>query len=253
LDLLRGSGANPRSIALFTVAEPRDHEALLRAVKRWQDGAFDWTIFTSANAVRSVMRHSRLLGASLDSMTRPSKLAAVGPITATALVDAGLDPDYVAKVHTALSLADELSCELTGKRVFLPRSERANPDLPEALKGMKAEVTEVVAYRPIPEKLQSAGWYNQVLLNESDAVLFHSPSAVHILTELLGGTEAFAALQTKFVSLAIGPATAAALRGQGITNVVTSDDVTPEAVVKALGRHFAKLEIANNASGATHG
>ena len=39
-----------------------------------------------------------------------------------------------------------LSASLAGKKVLLPRSERARPDLPDALKAVGAEVTEVVAY-----------------------------------------------------------------------------------------------------------
>ncbi len=35
---------------------------------------------------------------------------------------------------------------LAGKKILLPRSERAGRDLPDALKAVGAEVTEVVAY-----------------------------------------------------------------------------------------------------------
>ena len=55
------------------------------------------------------------------------------------------------------ALAAELAPQLPGRRVLLPRSDRAEDDLPAALRVAGADVTEVVAYRTAaPERLDDA-------------------------------------------------------------------------------------------------
>jgi uroporphyrinogen-III synthase len=252
MDLLRSHGALPRSQALFSYALPKDTASIKSALLQWQRREFDWALFTSGNAVRSVCSLSRVIGIDFNAESRPSKIAAVGPMTAQVLADFGLNPDYVASTHTGVALAEELSSELRDKKIFLPRSDRANPDLPNALKRMTAEVTEVVAYRIEKYSSLLRDGNKEVITNEADAVLFYSPSAVHIVAELLG-RDALVSLFHKVAAGAIGPVTAAALHDQGVENVVVAQDTTTEAVFSALENHFAKLETERRIPGAPHG
>ena len=48
-----------------------------------------------------------------------------------------------------VALAQELQAEVRGKRVLLPRSDRANHDLVETLQRLGAHVTEIVAYKTL--------------------------------------------------------------------------------------------------------
>jgi uroporphyrinogen-III synthase len=241
MDLLRSSGAEPRAVPLFSYAYPTDLGPIEQALRQWHRAEFDWTLFTSANAVRSVGSLSKVFGIDLNAEPRKSKIAAVGPLTAQVLADVGLAPDYVAKTPTGLSLAGELSSQLQGKRIFLPRSDRANPDLPAALTGMGATVTQVIAYQIETYTRDLREGIKKTISHDADVVLFYSPSAVHILTELFG-RDAFAALYRNLTAAAIGPVTAAALHHQGVTNVVVAADPTPGAVFTALENHFAQLE-----------
>ncbi len=69
--------------------------------------------------------------------------------------------------------------------LLLPRSDRADDRLPNALRQAGARVTEVVAYRTAaPEKVDAAV-LGQLRRGEVDAIVFASPSAFHNLCDLI--------------------------------------------------------------------
>jgi uroporphyrinogen-III synthase len=254
---LERRGAIPISLPLVAFSTPENFVPLDAALRRWQE--FDWVLFTSANAVQSVVQRAATLSLGIERPTNRPLVAAVGPATNEAAVKAGLLVTYVAKTHLGLALAEELAQQLRAKSVFLPRSDRANPDLPAALNKLGANVTEVVAYHTLPPTNVDRARVAEVLDENSDAALFFSPSAVNNLADLIG-REALAALQNKIAVAAVGPITAAALREHGVTNLVTAADTTADAVIAALENHFAaqagtdsRDTTANHASGATHG
>ena len=146
--------------------------------------------------------------------------------------------DYQAQTHSGASLAHELGERLRGQTVFLPRSDRANPDLPTLLKEYGAEVTEAVAYRTvIPVNLDQekvAG----ILAGESDAILFFSPTAVEHFVGMVG-EPALQKLQQQSALAAVGPITANAFKQAGVDNMVVAADTTADAVIAALEIHFA--------------
>ena len=125
-----------------------------------------------------------------------------------------LPTDYVAKTHLGVALAEELGDRLRDKSVFLPRSDRANPDLPAALRKLGAKLTEVIAYRTIPPDSTNCTRVNAVIDREADAILFFSPSAVQNFTALTG-RERLSILQNKIAIVAVGPITARALTESG--------------------------------------
>jgi uroporphyrinogen-III synthase len=251
---LERRGAIPISLPLVAFSTPENFAPLDAALHRWQE--FDWVLFTSANAVQSVAQRASTTNLGILRPSSRPQIAAVGPATNQAAVKAGLHVTHVAKTHLGLALAEELAQQLRNKSVFLPRSGRANPDLPAALKKLDANVTEVVAYHTLPPSNVDRARVTEVLDENSDAALFFSPSAVNNLADLIG-RESLTALQNKIAIAAVGPVTAAALRDHGVTNLITAADTTAEAVIAALESHFArqekKLASANHASGATRG
>jgi uroporphyrinogen-III synthase len=252
---LERRGAIPISLPLVAFSTPENFTPLDAALRRWQE--FDWALFTSANAVQSVAQRA---AATNSGVLRPSsrpQIAAVGPATNEAATKAGLHVTYVAKTHLGLALAEELAQQLRNRSVFLPRSDRANPDLPAALKKLGATVTEVIAYHTLPPTNVDRARVTEVLDENSDAALFFSPSAVNNLADLIG-RESIVQLQNKITIAAVGPVTTAALRHHGVENIVTAADTSADAVIAALENHFATQAnvsdaTANHASGATHG
>jgi uroporphyrinogen III methyltransferase/synthase len=233
---LSSRGATPLVLPLVSFAEPDDFAPIDAAILEIQ--RFDWIIFTSAQAVRAVVKRSAELKHSLIRPESKLRIACVGPVTAGAARQAGLPVEFVAEKHTGAGLAEELANRLCGASVFLPRSDRANPDLPPALKRHGAQVTEVIAYRTLRPTAIDERNLRQIAEGAADAVLFFSPSAVQYFAELFAG-EQWRALQDKLAITAVGPVTANALREAGVGRTVVAGDTTVGAVLAALEAHFA--------------
>jgi uroporphyrinogen III methyltransferase / synthase len=233
---LSARGAIPVVLPLVSFADPEDFAPLDAAIVEIQ--RFDWMILTSAQAVRAVVKRAEVLKHSLIRSESKLRIACVGPVTSDAARQAGFSVEYVAETHTGAALAEELGNRLQGAKVFLPRSDRANPDLPPALKRHGAQVTEVIAYRTLRPTDVDQRELGQIAAGAADAVLFFSPSAVQHFTALFGGKQ-LCALQDKLAITAVGNVTANALREAGVRRIVLAADTTAAAVVEALEEHFA--------------
>src|SRR5258707_15439666 len=80
-----------------------------------------------------------------------------GSATAEALAASCLTVNFISRIHTGVALAEELSTKTQNKRVFLPRSDQANPDLIEVLNLLGWQVTPVVAYKTVSSSSDLSG------------------------------------------------------------------------------------------------
>ena len=206
---LRNAGAEPVVVPMLAFAPPDDPNVVDQAIR----GAShcDWMLLTSQNALRALQERAESMGIDLAKILTNVSIAAVGPATAEIARNAALKVDYVALKHRGVELAEELGSQLRGKRIFLPRSDRANPELVQKLNELGAQVSEIVAYRTVRPDDQLAAQLQQVIHQGVHAVLFFSPSAVHHLRDVLG-REKFHELSRRSVFVAIGPITEKALR-----------------------------------------
>lgn len=233
---LTARGATPVVLPLVTFVEPEDFAPLDAAIADME--RFDWMILTSAQAVRSLVKRCGDLKREMIRAESKVKIACVGPVSAEAAREAGCSVEYVAETHSGEGLAEELGSRVDGAKVLLPRSDRANPDLPAALKRHGAEVSEVIAYRTLRPSAVDEKNRSQIVDGAADAVLFFSPSAVQHFAELCG-SEQLRALQDRLAITAVGPVTANALRLAGVSRAVVAADTTAAAVMEALEIHFA--------------
>ena len=195
--------------------------------------------FTSQNALRAVQQRCAILELPLAKVFEGVKIAAVGPATADAVTTAGLTVNFISRIHSGVALAEELSAEAQKKRVFLPRSDRANPDLIEVLNLHGWRVTPAVAYKTVSPNSDSPETQESLLRGEADAILFFSPSAVHHLRDLLGA-QRFRDLSRQSVFVAIGPVSENALKAEGVDRILLAADTTVAAAVATLADYFAK-------------
>jgi len=236
VEALREAGAEAVVVPLVAFAAPEDTRELDRYL---QGGSkFDWVFFTSQNAVRAVEERCAALGRK-QAFTQ-AKIAAVGPTTAEAVHSAGLHLDHVSKVHNGVAMAEELSGKVRGKRVFVPRSDRANPDLIAALERNGAQVVAVVAYKTVAGEADPRQMEEIAAKKSVDAVLFFSPSAVRHLRELLG-VENFRNFGQQAAFVAIGPVSEGALKEEGVERVLMAADTTVVASIAALADFFSKV------------
>lgn len=239
-EALEAKGAVAIVFPVIAIAPPEDFSGLDAELRGISD--YDWILFTSQNGVAATAE--RLKSLSLVSSDRFPKIAVVGPATARVCEDFGWKASYVAQQNTGTDLGRELRGELSGKKVLLPRGDRANPLLVKELKGYGAKVTEVIAYRTVftrPDVVPDA----ESFVRDLDAVLFFSPSAVHSFAEIFGHEFLRRVPVTKAVG-AIGPVTARALRHAGVERIVESPDTTVSAIVDALAYFFERLAESSN-------
>lgn len=236
---LADRGATPLVFPLIFFSPPEDFGPLDEAI----DGIaqFDWLILTSARAVNALSQRAFESGRSLVPKGSKPRVACVGPVTAEAAKRANLPVDYVAQTHKGVALAEELGNRLDAAKVLLPRSDRANPDLPAVLRRHGAIVIEVVAYRTVRPADLNRSTRAEIANGEAHAVLFFSPSAVQN-APVLFGFEGLRMPKDKIAFVAVGPVTAKALRdaqfGQSV-RIVVAADTTTAAVTETLEQYFA--------------
>jgi uroporphyrinogen III methyltransferase / synthase len=198
---------------------------------------FDWLLFTSQNAVRFLAKRCRGLGRKAAA-ERPL-VAAVGPATAGAAEEEGFRVEYVAGRFRGKALAEELSSRLAGKRVLLPRSDLAGPDLPAMLRGGGADVVEVIAYRTIPPDSFDPGVSDAICRGAVDVITFMSPSAFHHVVEMVG-VETLRRVNGRVTLAAIGPVTTSAIREVGLTVEIEAREATANSLAAAISDYFAQ-------------
>ena len=232
-ELLEAHGAIPVSYPLLRFGPPEDRDPLDSALRHVSE--FDWIFFTSQNAAHATAVRASELGVPMQSGNY--RVAVVGPTTRQAAIEAGFCVEFVASRPIGIALAEDLGEGLRGKRVLLPRSDRANDDLVTALNGRGAQVTDVVAYRTLagdnvdPETLRKVS-------SSCDAILFFNPAAVHVFAEACG-PEFVGSLGNSCWIAGSGPVTAEAMRAVGLKNFVVSINPAVAAVVDLLLRTFA--------------
>jgi uroporphyrinogen III methyltransferase / synthase len=231
-------GALPTLLPLVSFAAPEDFAPMDAALDQLEH--FDWIIFTSENAVRAVVKRASVRGNLRNVAGRRSRAAAVGPTTAAAAQRAGFLVDYQAKTHSGVALAHELGKRVQSQSILLPRSDRANPDLPKLLRDYGAEVTEVIAYRTVTPVNLDRDKIAGIVNGESEALLFFSPTAVEHFVAIVGD-KMLSVLQDRLAITAVGPITANALHQAGVRTMIVAEDTTSDAVIAALEQHFANI------------
>jgi uroporphyrinogen-III synthase len=232
---LENMGAIVLLFPAVSFSEPSDTVELDRAIRSLAE--YDWILFTSANAVRFFAGRCHKLGVE-PSQEGNYLCAAVGPATASAVAAEGFSVDHVAQEFLGSALARELSTSLAGKKILLPRSERARPDLPHALKAVGAEVTEVVAYHTGGVGVIEPEVMHAIREAQVDVISFFSPSAIENMRADLG-EEVLSRLGAKAALAAVGPVTAAALRSAGLPVAIEAPLATAESMTAAIANYFS--------------
>jgi uroporphyrinogen III methyltransferase/synthase len=180
--------------------------------------AYDLLCLTSPNGVHRLLEEVR----DARALAGPA-IAAIGPGTAGALREHGIEADIVPERSVAESLVEALA-DLDVRRVLVARAEEARDVLPAALRERGAEVDVLALYRTVAEPLDEAG---RTAALGADYATFTSASSVRFFHEAAGTLEG-----PRLVS--IGPVTSAALRELGYEPAVEARDHTPDGVVAAV-------------------
>jgi len=181
-------------------------------------GPADLICFTSPNGVRL---YFQALAGDARSLAG-SRIAAIGPGTAAALAEHGIEADVVPERFVAEGLLEALDGEsLDGKRVLVARAEEARDTLPEGLRERGALVEVLALYRTVAEPLTQS-------LDGVTYVTFTSSSTVRYFLAAAG------ALPGGARTASIGPVTSATLREHGLEPDVEAEQHDIDGLVAAL-------------------
>jgi uroporphyrinogen III methyltransferase / synthase len=215
---------------------PLDSEPLDRALGELS--TFDWVLFTSQNAVRFFSRRLDQLGLERPSPGKMAqRIAALGPATAEVAKEQRFLVDYVATNHTAHGLATELRGAVNGRRVLLPRSDRADGQIANALREVGAQVADVIAYRTVSPEAPDHAVLERVQAGEVEVIVFASPSAFHNLASFLGLSH-LVKLAESVQFAAIGPTTARAMRESGVRVHIEAEEASAAGLGDAIAKHY---------------
>jgi uroporphyrinogen III methyltransferase/synthase len=185
----------------------------------------DLLCLTSPNGVRL---YFDALAGDARSLAQ-TRIAAIGPGTAAALRERGIEADVVPERFVAEGLLEALADEpIESKRVVVARASEARDVLPDGLRERGAVVEVIALYRTVAELLSSE---QEAALKEASYVTFTSSSTVRFLLEALG--EGPAALGSARI-VSIGPVTSATLREHGLEPDVEAERHDIDGLVQAL-------------------
>jgi uroporphyrinogen III methyltransferase/synthase len=245
-DRLRRLGAEPIICPTITVQPPEDYGPLDRALQQLDQDLYAWAIFTSVNGVRFTWDRAHLLsyGAHIFESTR---LAAIGPATARALIERGLSVDYLPPEYLAEAIAEGLG-DLAGARVLLPRAQIARRTLAERLRIAGAKVDEVTAYRTLPAGQRLNPKVGALLARRDlDWLTFTSASTVRHFVQLVQQENLDPTEALRGTNIAcIGSITAQEAHALGLTVDVIAQEHTIGGLIEALVRHVQGEPIASH-------
>jgi uroporphyrinogen-III synthase len=223
------------TVSFAAVEDSRALDAALRGLAE-----FDWILFTSRNAVRFFCRRIGELGLEAAALQVPRPLvAAVGTATATAASGEGFRVDTVPTNHSGEALVRELWGAIGDRKVLLPRSDRADDRLPNALRKAGATVTEIVTYRTSAPVSLDPKVLKSIRDAEVDAIVFASPSAFRFLSECVGSSE-LSELSNRVQFAAIGPTTARALREDGARVDIEANESSAAGLADSIAKFYQR-------------
>ena len=235
IELLSDLGAETVELPSIEIGPLDDYEELDRALASAADVSGRWMIFASVNSVEYVWDRLRTQGKDARYFAGAS-VGAIGPATAQALRDRGIEPDFIPKRSVSEEVIAELSgLDWDGRLALLPGSAIGRDALATGLATLGADARRVPAYRNVrPEGIEEKA--RAAFERGIDVVTFTSSSTVRNLLDILGDERHL--LQSSDVAC-IGPITAATAAEMGLSADIIAAEHNVEGLADALAGHFS--------------
>ncbi|MBU0719570.1 MAG: uroporphyrinogen-III synthase, partial [Planctomycetes bacterium] len=225
---LTAAGAITIEAPMIRIAYPANPDGLDPAIADL--GSYGWVAFASVHGVRGFFEGLATLGQDARALA-PCKVAAIGPITASALRKRGIHADLVAKPYSASALIAGVRADIGSRpsRILCPCGDVAPTEMSQGMRQAGLAVDEVATYCTITLTLPES--VLRAIGEGVDAILLCSPSAAR----------RFGTLNLNLAGAAvacIGPSTASAARAAGMPVDVIAEDHTDGGLVAALAQRF---------------
>ena len=213
--------ARLRALGATVIEAPAIRTVTLPAAKP-DLSRYDLVAVTSPNGAE------RLLDLLRDARELAGRtVAAIGPGTARALRERGVEPDVVPERAVAEGLVEALA-DVPVASALIARAAQGRDVLPDALRERGAHVDVLALYETVAEPLDDE---TRAAAGRADYLLFTSASSVRFFVEAAGPE----ALERPRLA-SIGPATSAELRAHGAEPDLEADPHTPDGLIDALLR-----------------
>lgn len=236
--LLAEQGAEVIQFPTIDIVPMEDDAPVRNAVAGLE--TYDWVIFTSVNGVARFFAVLAELGLDARAFGKHTRLAAIGPATASAVRSNGLNPDFVPDKYVAESVAQGLLevCErdMSGQRVLLPRAAEARDVLPDTLRAHGATVDILPVYRTMPSSSRKEEVLERLEAGEIQCVTFASSSTVTNFLSLVPAETLKAHPEVKLAC--IGPVTRETLEKAGLRCDIEPEDYTIPGLVRAVAERL---------------
>ena len=237
IELLNDLGAEPVELPSIEIGPLDDYGELDQALTNAAEVPGRWIIFASVNSVEYVWERLRSLGKDARYLAGAT-IGAIGPATARALRERGIEPDFIPKRSVSEEVIAELSGrDWNGRLVLLPGSAIGRDALAVGLAELGAEVKRVPAYRNVrPDGIEDRA--RAAFERGIDVVTFTSSSTVRNLVDILGADRHL--LESSAIAC-IGPITSATAGELGLTVDIVATEHNVEGLADALVGHFSGL------------
>ncbi|MBZ9623477.1 uroporphyrinogen-III C-methyltransferase [Clostridium sp. FP2] len=183
---------------------------------------YDYLVFTSVNAVNLFFKY--LKASAFDIRKVGGEFCAIGPATAQAIRNMGINPLIIAEQFVSESLLLEIKKHAKpGDKILIPGSKNSRAYLGDELRKLNCDVDEVPIYETVEGTLQ-----NEAAFDNVDIVIFTSPSTVKNMISMLGINR----IREK-ECIAIGPITGSELSKNNIKYSVC-DEYSSDGIIKNL-------------------
>ena len=235
IEMLGDLGATTIELPSIEIGPLDDYDQLDHALTTGAEVSGRWVIFTSVNSVEYVWERLRILGKDARYFAGAT-VGAIGPATARALGDRGIEPDFIPKRSISEEVVTELSgLDWQGRLALLPGSAIGRDALAAGLEALGADVKRVPAYTNArPEGIEERA---RLAFDEGiDVVTFTSSSTVRNLVEILGSDRHM--LERSTIAC-IGPITAATAEELGLVVDIVAAEHNVEGLADALAGHYS--------------
>lgn len=231
--VLEDLGACVLEFPTIAVQPLPDYAEVREAVENLKD--YSWVVFTSTNGVDHFWRVLRQMGKDARALGS-CQVAAIGPATADALRERGVEPDFVPPKYVAESVVDGLlALGVKGARVLIPRAKVAREVLPEELARAGAEVRVLPVYETGLAEAGPDEFLEWLEAGKVQFVTFTSSSTVENFFALVP-KERLAEKRETLKLACIGPVTAKTLARFGFTPDISPEDYTIPGLAAALAK-----------------
>ncbi len=246
-DIIKREGGVPYLIPTIETKRSDNLSVVKHFIDDLTKGKVDYVIFMSVNGIKYLIESAEILGLKdklLEYLTNVC-IVAVGPKTASKLESCQIRVDLIPEKYSSQGIVESLGqLDISGKIIYLLRTNVATPNLKENLEMMKAIVREIYVYESfIPNDPYAVKKFlNDLIYGKIHAIIFGSSLSAHNLFQMLrrhlSEDELINLLNNKSTIVAIGPLTAKTLHELKVKIDIIPKKYLFEEALSALAQYW---------------